>query len=237
MATVRIRPRDERPVSEGDGVRSRHGLSFGAHYDPERTSFGALVAHNDDELAAGVAYGAHEHRDVEILAWVVDGTMIHTGPDGVDTPAPAGTLQHLVAGTGWHHDERAAPESPVHLVQVWITPGMDDPPPGEPSLTHHRPDLAAGPFVLGLRRPGVTVTVARLAADDAWSPADGEFRHVHVARGSVEDASAGDSLEITGTGAVELHSGPDGAELVVVTTRPRTHDGGGASPDAPPPIS
>ena len=164
MATVRIRPRDERPVSEGVGVRSRHGLSFGAHYDPERTSFGALVAHNDDELAAGVAYGAHEHRDVEILAWVVDGTMIHTGPDGVDTPAPAGTLQHLVAGTGWHHDERAAAEAPAHLVQVWVTPGMDDPPPGEPSLTHHRPDLAAGPFVLGLRRPGVTVTVARLDA-------------------------------------------------------------------------
>ena len=186
MATVRIRPRDERPVSEGGGVRSRHGLSFGAHYDPERTSFGALVAHNDDELAAGVAYGAHEHRDVEILAWVVDGTMIHTGPDGVDTPAPAGTLQHLVAGTGWHHDERAAAEAPAHLVQVWVTPGMDDPPPGEPSLTHHRPDLAAGPFVLGLRRPGVTVTVARLAAGDAWSPADGEFRHVHVARGVAE---------------------------------------------------
>ena len=107
---------------------------------------------------------------------------------------------------------------------------MDDPPPGEPSLTHHRPDLAAGPFVLGLRRPGVTVTVARLDAGDAWSPADGEFRHVHVARGSLEDASAGDSLEITGAGAVDLHAGPDGAELVVVTTRaPDTRRGRGVS--------
>src|SRR3954454_5902455 len=115
MPTVRRLPRPDRPVSAGGGVRSRHGLSFGAHYDPERTSFGALVAHNDDELAAGVAYGAHEHRDVEILAWVVEGTMIPAGPDGVDPPAPAGTLQHLVAGTGWHHDERAAPEAPALL--------------------------------------------------------------------------------------------------------------------------
>jgi hypothetical protein len=41
---------------------------------------------------------------------------------------------------------------------------------------------------------------------------------VHVARGSLEDASAGDSLEITGTGAVEVRAGPDGADLVVVTT-------------------
>jgi redox-sensitive bicupin YhaK (pirin superfamily) len=218
MPTLRPLLRADRPVSSGDGVTSRHGLSFGAHYDPERTSFGALVAHNDDELAAGVAYGAHEHRDVEILAWVVDGTMVHTGPDGTETRAPAGTLQHLVAGTGWHHDERAADDGPAHLVQVWVTPGMDDPPPGEPSLTHHRPDLAAGPFVLPLRRPGVTVTVVRVAAGETWSPDDGAFRHVHVARGALAGLDAGDSLEVEGHGALTLHAGPEGAELVVVTT-------------------
>jgi quercetin 2,3-dioxygenase len=218
MPTVRPLLRADRPVSSGDGVTSRHGLSFGAHYDPERTSFGALVAHNDDELAAGVAYGAHEHRDVEILAWVVDGTMVHTGPDGTETPVPAGTLQHLVAGTGWHHDERAGDEGPAHLVQVWVTPGMEDPPPGEPALHHHRPDLDAGPFALALRRPGVTVTVARLGAGEEWSPADGAFRHVHIARGSVADLSAGDALEVTGAGELTLTAGGEGAELVVVTT-------------------
>ena len=227
MPTVRPLLRADRPVSEGGGVTSRHGLSFGAHYDPERTSFGALVAHNDDELAPGAAYGAHEHRDVEILAWVVDGTMVHTGPDGEETRVPAGTLQHLVAGTGWHHDERAADAAdaadgaPVHLVQVWVTPGMDDPPPGSPSLAHHRPDLDAGPFELALRRPGVTVTVARVRAGESWTPADGTFRHVHVARGALADppAATGDALEVTGAGPLALGAGPEGAELVVVTTR------------------
>lgn len=211
--TVRRLPRGDRPVTVGGGVWSRHGLSFGAHYDPERTAFGALVAHNDDVLDAGVAYGAHEHRDIEILAWVVDGTMIHAGPDGTETPVPAGTLQHLVAGTGWHHDERAAEGGPAHLVQVWVTPGMDDPPPGEPSLTHHRAD---GDLTVALRRPGVTVTVARVAGE--WSSEGGAFRHVHVTRGSLGDAVAGDSLEITGEGSVSLAAGPDGAEILVVTT-------------------
>ncbi|HSK57683.1 MAG TPA: pirin family protein [Actinomycetospora sp.] len=218
MPTVRPLLRADRPVSSGDGVTSRHGLSFGAHYDPGRTSFGALVAHNDDELAAGVAYGAHEHRDVEILAWVVDGTMVHTGPDGTETQVPAGTLQHLAAGTGWHHDERAGDEGPAHLVQIWVTPGMDDPPPGEPALRHHRPDLDAGPFALALRRPGVTVTVARLGAGEEWTPADGAFRHAHIARGSVADLGAGDALEVTGAGELTLTAGEEGAELVVVTT-------------------
>ncbi|GLZ49344.1 quercetin 2,3-dioxygenase [Actinomycetospora sp. NBRC 106375] len=218
MATVRRLPRADRPVSSGGGVHSRHGLSFGAHYDPERTSFGALVAHNDDVLDAGVAYGAHEHRDVEILAWVLDGTMIHTGPDDVETVAPAGTLQHLVAGTGWHHDERAGPDGPVHLLQLWVTPALDDPPAGEPSLTHHRPDLAAGPFTLGLRRPGVTVTLVRVGAGSRLGLPEGTFRHVHVARGSLDDVPTGDSLEITGPGSWDVDAGPDGAELVVVTT-------------------
>jgi redox-sensitive bicupin YhaK (pirin superfamily) len=218
MPTVRRLPRSERLVSSGGGVCSRHGLSFGAHYDPDRTSFGALVAHNDDVLDAGVAYGAHEHRDVEILAWVLDGTMVHTGPDGTETRVPAGTLQHLVAGTGWHHDERASEDGPVHLLQLWVTPGLDDPSPGEPSLTHHRPDLDGGPVVHPLGRPGVTLTLARLRSDAAWSPGDGAFRHVHVAHGSLADAEEGDSLEVTGTGALTLHAGPGGAELVVVTT-------------------
>ncbi|MHC1561211.1 pirin family protein [Actinomycetospora sp. C-140] len=218
MPSVRRLPRADRSASSGGGVLSRHGLSFGAHYDPERTSFGALVAHNDDVLDAGVAYGAHEHRDVEILAWVLDGTMIHTGPDGAETPVPAGTLQHLVAGTGWHHDERASADGPVHLLQLWVTPALDDPPAGEPSLTHHRPDLAEGPFTLGLRRPGVTVTLVRVGAGSRFTLADGAFRHVHVARGSLADVPAGDSLEIAGTGVWRTDAGPEGAELVVVTT-------------------
>jgi len=220
MPTVRPLLRADRPVTEGGGVRLRHGLSFGTYYDPDRTSFGALVAHNDDELDAGVAYGAHEHRDVEILAWVVDGTMVHTGPDGAETHVPAGTLQHLVAGTGWHHDERAADDGPAHLVQLWVTPGLDDPPPGDPSLSHHRPDLDAGPFVLALRRPGVTVTVARLGPGESWGPADGELRHVHVTRGALTDPAAGpgDALEVTGAGPLTLRAGGEGAEVVVVTT-------------------
>ncbi|MEJ2862195.1 pirin family protein [Actinomycetospora flava] len=215
MPAVRRLLASDRSVTEGGGVCSRHGLSFGPHYDPERTSFGALVAHNDDTLDAGVAYGAHEHRDVEILAWVVEGTMIHTGPDGAETLVPAGTLQHLVAGTGWHHDERASPDGPAHLVQLWVAPGLDDPPPGEPSLTHHR---VSGGLVLPLRRPGVTVTVAHVAAGASWTPGDGAFRHVHVARGSLGEAVAGDSLEITGTGAIGFDAVPAGADLVVVTT-------------------
>jgi hypothetical protein len=39
-----------------------------------------------------------------------------------------------------------------------------------------------------------------------------------VARGALASIGAGDSLEIEGAGSVVLEAGPDGAELVVVTT-------------------
>lgn len=220
-----------RPVSAGDGVVSRHALSFGAHYDPERTSFGALVAHNDDVLGPGVAYGAHEHRDVEILAWVVAGTLVHRGPDGRDDTAGAGTLQYLSAGTGWHHDERAGDDAPLHVVQLWLAPGLDDPPPADPELRQVPVDpdaveveVAGGDAALvALRRTGVSVRVVRPAAAERWAPGPGRWHHVHVVRGALRTADQvagpGDDLEVTGEGPVELVAGEAGTELLVVTTR------------------
>lgn len=137
----------DRPVSRGDGVLLRHGLSFGAHYDPDRTSFGALAAHNVDELAPGVAYGAHEHRDVEILTWVLAGDLVHVDADGGEDVVPAGSLQYLATGTGWRHDERAA-GSEVRLVQMWLAPAPGDPPPGPP----RRRVLTPGPGSVLLAR-------------------------------------------------------------------------------------
>ena len=56
-------------------VRSRHGLSFGAHYDPERTSFGALVA-------------LYEHKTFDEIA--DDFFPMPTIPFGYWPPAPEG---------------------------------------------------------------------------------------------------------------------------------------------------
>lgn len=207
----------DRPVTEAVGLTQRHGLSFGAHYDPDRTAFGALVAHNEDTLSPGVHYGAHEHRDVEILSWVLEGAMRHVGPDGTEHVVRPGTLQLLAAGTGWRHDEGAAGDGPVRLLQCWIAPGLDDPPPAPPSLRHVPigDGVTAAP---SLRRGGVTVTVARLGAGERFSPASARWRHVHVARGAVDGAAAGDTLEVTGEGPLTLAAGVGGAELLVVAT-------------------
>jgi len=228
---VVLRPGRERPTTSADGIVSRHGLSFGAHYDPARTSFGALVAHNDDTLAPGVAYGVHDHRDVEILTWVRSGAMRHRGPTGEEHIVVPGTLQVLAAGTGWRHDEACAGPEPVRLLQMWIAPGHDDPPPGPSVLRHTVVDLRPGrPVVvaggagasLALQRQGVTLTVMRLAAGDSVAVSSAAWRHVHVTRGSVAAdgvaAGAGDTLEVTGAGRLVLDARARGAEVLVLAT-------------------
>ena len=223
-----LRRAADRPATGAGGVRLRHGLSFGAHYDPDRTSFGALVAHNEDTLAPGATYGAHDHHDVEVLSWVLEGAMRHVGPDGTEHVVGPGMLQVLAAGTGWHHDEGCAGADPVRLLQLWIAPAPDDPPPAPPALHHAAIPggvvlAAGGPgAVLPLRRTGASLVVARLGAGEPFAPASASWRHVHVARGSVGGgghlAGAGDTLEVTGEGPLDLVAGGDGADVLVVAT-------------------
>ena len=64
------------------GVITTHEFSFGEHYDPERISFGPLVAHNVETLEPGSGYEPHVHRDVEIVTWVTDGSLEHDDDHG-----------------------------------------------------------------------------------------------------------------------------------------------------------
>jgi quercetin 2,3-dioxygenase len=81
----------DRFVTREPGRQTRHSFSFGSSYDPERISFGPLIALNDDLLGAGRGYDAHEHADVVLVTWVVSGALAHDDESGCVTQ-PAGEL-------------------------------------------------------------------------------------------------------------------------------------------------
>ena len=60
------------------GRRTQHGFSFGAHYDPDWLSFGPIVCHDDHLLGAGKGFDEHPHSDLEIVTFVVSGSLRHT---------------------------------------------------------------------------------------------------------------------------------------------------------------
>jgi redox-sensitive bicupin YhaK (pirin superfamily) len=192
------------------GRQTRHSFSFGPSYDPDRVSFGPLVALNDDLLAAGVGYDAHEHADVVLVTWVVSGALAHEDAGGRSVQRP-GELAITRAGTGITHSERAA-DSATRFVQAWLRP---DDAGGEPSRSTSTPDLVGDDLVVvadeaALGVSGATYRVGEISAGATVTVPTAALRHVFVATGALtrsslaEPLAAGDAFEITGDHGVDL---------------------------------
>ncbi len=100
-----------------------HTFSFGDYRDPARMGFRSLRVMNEDRVDAGMGFGTHPHQDMEIITYVLSGTLRHHDSLGNGGPIRAGELQRMTAGTGIRHGEANASETePVHLYQIWIFP-------------------------------------------------------------------------------------------------------------------
>lgn len=192
MGALVLRPAAERFVTRQPGIETRHCFSFGPHYDPAHVAHGRLVLHDEHRLEPGAGFAPHAHRDVEVVSWVLAGTLLHEH-DGGTARVPAGGLQRMVAGTGVVHAERAADE-PTRFVQLWLT----TPPGGAPSYEQ----VVAGDLAEVL--PGIWA--GRLAG--RWALPDAPRSHVYVAGGRCTLAgpalAAGDSVRLSGTGPQEI---------------------------------
>jgi hypothetical protein len=93
-------------------------------------SFGPLRVFNDDVVAPGGGFPLHGHREMEIVTYVIEGSLEHKdnmGNTGVIRP---GEIQRMSAGTGVRHSEfNHSEREPVHLLQLWVTPAVDHLPP------------------------------------------------------------------------------------------------------------
>lgn len=200
----------DRFVTREPGRRTRHSFSFGSSYDPERLSFGPLVALNDDLLATGAGYDLHDHADVVLVTWVVSGALAHEDAGGCVVQRP-GELAVTRAGAGISHRERADGGA-TRFVQAWLRPGEAG---GEPSRRTWSPDLSGGGLVtvageddLGI--PGAALSIADAPAGATLEVPQAPLRYVFVATGALtrsslaEPLSAGDAFEITGDHAVSV---------------------------------
>ncbi len=96
--SVEIRRSATRFTSRDTGRQTRHSFSFGDHYDPERTGFGAMVCHDDHHLRGGTGFDTHRHAGIEIVTWVVSGALRHRDSLGTDTVLRAGEAPHDGSG-------------------------------------------------------------------------------------------------------------------------------------------
>jgi redox-sensitive bicupin YhaK (pirin superfamily) len=227
---LQIRKSEERGNADHGWLQSKHSFSFADYYDPLHTGFGPLIVINEDRVAPGMGFGAHAHRDMEIVSYVLDGALEHKDSLGTGSVLRYGDVQRMSAGTGVRHSEfNESKTDLVHFLQIWIQPSARGIPPSyeekhfpTESKTGRLRLIASGDgrdgSVLIHQDASVYATIMGSGHALAHPLAPGRLGYVHVIRGSVDvngvTLKGGDAAKISGESEVML-AGADNAEVLL----------------------
>ena len=215
---LQVRKAADRGRADFGWLDSRHTFSFGEYYDPGFMGFGPLRVINDDRVAAGGGFGTHGHREMEIVSYVLDGSLAHKDSLGTGSMIVPGDVQRMSAGTGIRHSEfNGSDKEPVRFLQIWLLPNANAIAPSYEQKNF--PDRAGKLRLVGSsdgRDGSVTIHsdadlyATVLASGEAVEHtfADQRIGWVQVARGSIEvngvTLEEGDGLAIADEAAINL---------------------------------
>ena len=231
---IELRRAEDRGHAEHGWLDSWHSFSFADYHDPKHMQFRALRVINEDRVEPGQGFGAHNHRDMEIISYVLEGALAHKDSIGNGSVIHPGSVQRMSAGTGVQHSEfNASTTEPVHFLQIWFIPNVTGISPGYEEKYFDAvekrgklrliasPDGADGSVVI---HADANMFAALVDTDEKIERAIAKDRYayVHVARGSISlngtRLQAGDAASLTGESRVILDQG-EKAEVLVFELR------------------
>ncbi|HEX7808142.1 MAG TPA: pirin family protein [Thermoanaerobaculia bacterium] len=228
---ITIRKSNDRGTGRHGWLTSHHTFSFANYYDPKNMGFRSLRVINEDTVAPGRGFGAHQHDNMEIVSIVMEGALAHKDSTGGEGVLRRGEVQRMSAGTGVVHSEfNGSATDPVHFFQIWIMPERGGITPGyEQKLFSDderrnqlklvvSPDAENGALKIhqdarlysSILDEGQSVEHALAAKRGAW---------IQVARGSVEvngvTLKAGDGAQIEDETSLKITGGAAASEFLL----------------------
>jgi redox-sensitive bicupin YhaK (pirin superfamily) len=238
---IDIRRSDTRAHTEGSWLDSKHSFSFSRHWDPDNTHHGLLLVNNDDWVQPGMGFETHPHQDMEIVTWVLRGSLVHQDSMGHKGVIYPGLAQRMSAGTGILHSEKNDSwrinhgdehQDPVHFIQMWVVPDANGIDPGYQQLEIDHSDMA-GKFAtiasgmdeyrdtaaIHIQNKFAALHVARLSKGESVQLHEAPYLHAFVPVGSVElegegHIGTGDAVRMTATGGHRVTATEDSEILV-----------------------
>jgi quercetin 2,3-dioxygenase len=210
-------------------LHGRHSFDTGVDPLGADTHHGVLVVSNHDTIAPGSGFETHPHRNMEIVTWVLNGSLVHQDSEGHTGVIYPGLAQRMTAGTGIRHSEKndrpaVNPDAgqPLDLVQMWVVPDEPEVAPGYEQLELNPSDIQGRLAVMAsgmtrhrdqaairIRNRYAALHVARLEPGQSVAVPDAPFVHVYVTRGQLELETqglldAGDAARLTAAGERRL---------------------------------
>jgi quercetin 2,3-dioxygenase len=229
--SIAVRPALERGHVNHGWLDSRHSFSFADYYDTDRMGFGPLRVINEDRVQPGAGFGAHGHRNMEIISYVIEGALEHKDSMGSGSIIRPGDVQLMSAGTGVRHSEfNASRVEPVHFLQIWLLPDTPDTPPRYDQRTFPEAERRGRLCRLASRdgrdgalslRQDADIYATLLDQDESveLSLTPGRRAFVQIVAGAADidgvAAAAGDGVAIEGESALRLVSRVKGTQALV----------------------
>jgi len=107
-------------------IDTRRTFSFPPYLDLRYVHYSDLETINDDRVQHTWQVPWHEHKNMEIFGYVVEGSSHHVDSLGHDVEVPAGAVQRMSAGKGIEHTEGNSTDVPNRYLQLWIRPNVLD---------------------------------------------------------------------------------------------------------------
>lgn len=227
---ITLRPASERGHADHGWLNTWHSFSFADYYDENHMHWGPLRVINDDRVAAGMGFGTHPHKNMEIISYVLNGSLSHKDSMGNASTIVPGEVQRMSAGSGVLHSEfNHEKAGETHFLQIWILPDRANLPPSY-EQTAFSDEEKRGRLCLVASPDGKdgSVTIhqdARLYAGTfdgseqaVHEIAPGRLGYLHVATGEAEvngkALKAGDALLFRDEPEVRISNG-DKAEVLL----------------------